>query len=691
MIQRGIFFKLVQYIIFMKKIILILFLFLSNLLFLNCKRDFTVYKAEKGVLDLRNWNPEIDSVISLDGVWEFYWNGLYNKADLEKLNPEYISLPSIWNDRIIDNNKISGTGYGTFRLKLLLPENKQIPTLGIRIKPLTNCKVFINEAEVNCIGVLGKDFETSIPDTRPSFATFKSETNTLDVIVQVSNFHHRKGGFLYSIYFGSEEGLLEFIQKIRNRDNFILGFLFFTILYHIGLYLIRRKEILSLYFSFIVLCIFLRTASTGEKLIVDFLPMPYSVYVAIEYLTFFLVLPIAIKFVDLMFSIQLPKNLYKLIFSVSFIFSFITLITEASFYSNLVNIYLPIFLLELFFSYAIVAFAYYKKKNNALLILLGFSIMLLCTINDILNTTEVIHTSYLAHYGLISVIFSQSLFLLLRFVNAFKENEILSADLQRINEDLENRIIVRTKEIMDEKISAVKANELKDKFISLLSHDLRSPIGNAKMLIQSSIESDNESEKELSRSYLDLAVNSINNALEMTKKILQFSQANSGNIELNIQICSPARIVDKIFNIMLSRIREKKIQLLNFIPEDEKIETDEALLQEVILNLVSNSIKFSRPGDFISTRSEIDGDKYLLFVKDTGIGIPEAVRINLFSHTVKTSSIGTAGEAGTGLGLPLCRDIAKMLNGEIHLNEKVNDGTEFIIYLPLSFKKENGK
>ena len=144
MIQRGIFFKLVQYIIIMKKIILILFLFLSNFFFLNCKRDFIVYKAEKGVLDLRNWSPEIDSVISLDGAWEFYWNGLYNKADLEKLNPEYISLPSIWNDRIIDNNKISGTGYATFRLKLLLPENKQIPTLGIRIKPLTNCKVFIN-------------------------------------------------------------------------------------------------------------------------------------------------------------------------------------------------------------------------------------------------------------------------------------------------------------------------------------------------------------------------------------------------------------------------------------------------------------------------------------------------------------------------------------------------------------------
>ncbi|MBP9164955.1 MAG: sensor histidine kinase [Leptospiraceae bacterium] len=666
----------------MKNIFLQLLLFLFSLFFIDCKKDFTVYKAQNGILDLRNWNQDQESVISLDGTWEFYWNGFYQQSDLEKLKPELINLPSIWNDKIIDEKKISGSGFATFRLKILLPE-KQIPTLAIRVKPLTSCRVFINETELNCIGSAGKDVESSIPDTRPSFAAFVPQKNTLDVIVQVSNFHHRKGGFLYSIYFGTESGLLKYIESIRSRDNFILGFLFFVILYHIGLYFIRRRESLSIYFTLLVLCIFLRTASTGEKLLVDFVNIGYPIYVAIEYLTFFLVLPLALQFINLMFSLRIPKWILTIIFGIGIFFSIVTVFTETIFYSNLINIYLPIFILELISAYLLVAFAVRKKKENASIILIGFTIMLICTINDILNTTEVIHTSYLAHYGLISVVSSQSLFLLLRFVKAFRENEALSADLKKINEELETRIIERTKEIMEEKIIAVKANELKDKFISLLSHDLRSPIGNAKMLIESSIEADNESEKDLSRSYLDLAVNSINNALEMTKKILQFSQTNSGNIELNIQACYPARVVDKIFNIMLSRIREKKIQLLNFVSEDEKIETDEALLQEIILNLVSNSIKFSRPGDFISVRTEIKGDKYLLFVKDTGIGIPNDVKINLFSHSIKTSSIGTGGEIGTGLGLPLCRDIAKMLKGEIHLNDNVTDGTEFIIQLPL--------
>ncbi len=673
-----------------KKIFSILIIFLA-LFFANCKKDFTVYKAEKGILDLRTWNPESEPVISLDGQWEFYWNGLYQETEIENLKTDYINLPSVWNDKVIDNKKLDGSGFATFKLKILLPEKKDFPTLAIRLKPLTSCKVFVNKIELSCIGVLGQDEKTSIPDTRPSFSSFTPQKNTLDVIVQVSNFHHRKGGFLYSIYFGSESGLLKFVEIIRSRDNFILGFLFFVILYHIGLFLIRKKETLSIYFTLLVICIFLRTATTGEKLLVDFFPIHYPVYVAIEYLTFFIVLPLAIQFINLMFSLVIPKWIIKSISIISIFFSLITLFTETRIYSNLINIYLPLFIIELIAAYALVSFAVHKKKENAKMILIGFTVMLISTVNDILNTTEVIHTSYIAHYGLVCVVFIQSLFLLMRFVKAFKDNEILSADLKKMNEELESRIILRTKEIMDEKIIAIKANELKDKFISLLSHDLRSPIGNAKMLIESSIESDNESEKELSRSYLGLAVNSINNALEMTQKILQFSQTNSGNIELNIQVCYPVRIVDKIFNIMLSRIREKKIQLLNFVPDDEKIETDEALLQEIILNLVSNSIKFSRPGDFISIRSEIKDSKYKIFVKDTGVGIPESVRANLFSHIIKTSSIGTAGEAGTGLGLPLCRDIAKMLKGEILLTENVTDGTEITVTLPLSFTKANIK
>lgn len=668
-----------------------IFLSFFLLIFISCKQDFTPHKAKSGVMDLRNWNPLIETVISLDGNWEFYWNELYTDSSQIKMEPAYADLPSSWNNKIIQNQKLTGTGFATYRLRVLLPENLSVPTLAIRVKPLTNCKIFINGKELNCIGILGQDFTSSVPDTRPSFASFSTDQRTLDILIQVSNFHHRKGGFLYSIYFGTEAGLYKYIQNIRSRDDFILGFLFFVILYHIGLFLIRRNETLSIQFTLLVILIFLRTATTGEKLLADYLPIHYPIYVAIEYITFFLVMPLALQFLNNMFSLRLPKWVIGIPYLVGFAFSLVTIFTDTIFYSNLVNFYLPVFIFELAISYLLVCIAYYQKKENAGMILVGITVMLFCAINDILNTTEILHTSYIAHYGLICIVFSQSLYLLMRFVKAFQRIEVLSADLKRSNEDLENRILERTKEIMEEKIMAVKANELKDKFISLLSHDLRSPIGNAKMLIESSIDSDNETEKGLSRSYLELAIKSIENSLEMTDKILQFSQTNSGNIELNIHSCNPSSIIDKVFNIMLSRVREKEIQLLSFVPEEETIQTDEALLQEVILNLVSNSIKFCNAGDMISVSSSQSEDKYILSVKDTGIGIPKEMQVNIFSHVIKTSSKGTAGEAGTGLGLPLCRDIVKMLHGEIWLNEQNEKGTEFIVTLPLNFNNSSGK
>ncbi|MBK9500826.1 MAG: hypothetical protein IPO06_15935 [Leptospiraceae bacterium] len=175
---------------------------------------------------------------------------------------------------------------------------------------------------------------------------------------------------------------------------------------------------------------FLANSEHWRKLLVDFVNIGYPIYVAIEYLTFFLVLPLALQFINLMFSLRIPKWILTIIFGIGIFFSIGTVFTETIFYSNLINIYLPIFILELISAYLLVAFAVRKKKENASIILIGFTIMLICTINDILNTTEVIHTSYLAHYGLISVVSSQSLFLLLRFGKAFRENEALSADLK---------------------------------------------------------------------------------------------------------------------------------------------------------------------------------------------------------------------------------------------------------------------
>ena len=93
-------------------------------MFVSCKRDFTTYKAEAGVLDLRNWNSDLEPVISLDGNWEFYWNELYSDSSQVTIKQDYINLPSSWNNRIINDQKLNGSGFATFKLKILLPEKK---------------------------------------------------------------------------------------------------------------------------------------------------------------------------------------------------------------------------------------------------------------------------------------------------------------------------------------------------------------------------------------------------------------------------------------------------------------------------------------------------------------------------------------------------------------------------------------
>ena len=131
----------------MKNKIILILICVPLLFFAGCKRDYTTYKAKDGILDLQNWNYEKEPVISLEGNWEFYWNGLYSPEDIASLKPSYIDLPSTWNGKVIDGQTLAGIGFATYRLKILLPQNKHYPIFAIRMKPLTNCKVFINDLE----------------------------------------------------------------------------------------------------------------------------------------------------------------------------------------------------------------------------------------------------------------------------------------------------------------------------------------------------------------------------------------------------------------------------------------------------------------------------------------------------------------------------------------------------------------
>lgn len=231
------------------------------------------------------------------------------------------------------------------------------------------------------------------------------------------------------------------------------------------------------------------------------------------------------------------------------------------------------------------------------------------------------------------------------------------------------------------KEKAEEATRLKDKFVSLVSHDLKTPlasmIGFLKLVRHDNATPLNEGAKLI----LDRGIESGKQMVGLIDDLLTISRFKTGQLKLNKQFFDASYLGVKMAADYSSLARQKGIELENAIPDNSRIYGDRTLLTEAVQNLVTNAIKFCKGGDRI-TIFLADGDPSTICVQDTGPGIQPYLLKNIFDYDKKTSTPGTAGEIGTGFGLPLVKDIVELHGGELRLDCTPGKGCFFGLKLP---------
>jgi PAS domain S-box-containing protein len=229
-------------------------------------------------------------------------------------------------------------------------------------------------------------------------------------------------------------------------------------------------------------------------------------------------------------------------------------------------------------------------------------------------------------------------------------------------------------------------NSSKDNFISVLSHDLRAPftsiLGFSEILLnESSI-----SEKERTE-YLSYINDSSQNQLQMINYLLDWSRLQTGRIKIEH---NRIHLQSSVFNCVshLTRIAVKKnVDIKVNIPDSMYVDADERLLNEVITNIISNAVKFSRENESVEVTANVFNEDLIEFiVKDEGVGIPDINKEKLFKIGKLFSTGGTKGEKGTGLGLTLAKQIIEKHNGDIWFFSEEGKGSEFHVTVPSSAK-----
>ena len=250
-----------------------------------------------------------------------------------------------------------------------------------------------------------------------------------------------------------------------------------------------------------------------------------------------------------------------------------------------------------------------------------------------------------------------------------------------VMDDITQRIEFHEKLIATQKELEL-LNKQKDKFFSIIAHDLRSPfsgmLGFAEILIEDySVLPDEEK-----KFYIDGVYSSLKDLLTLIDNLLTWSRLNLDRIEFNPVEISLSAITNSVFKSQSIAATNKGVALQSEFDKDVKAFADSDMIETVIRNLVSNAIKFTNPNGVITVKAAAYGDIVKVEIADNGVGMKPEIANNLFKIDMHVTTKGTKGENGTGLGLIICKEFVEKNGGTISVESEVGKGTTISFNLP---------
>ena len=256
-------------------------------------------------------------------------------------------------------------------------------------------------------------------------------------------------------------------------------------------------------------------------------------------------------------------------------------------------------------------------------------------------------------------------------------------NVMAIGQDITDRKLTEA-EILHKTKQLQSLNSEKDKFFSIIAHDLRSPFQGLLYLTELMAEG-KESFTVAELTEFSKSLNtSANNICKLLENLLEWAMIQNDSGSFDPKEVAFSAIVDQNIRLMEERAVQKGITIVNKVPDNQKIYADEKMIDAILRNLMSNAVKFTIRGGKVNIKSEIIGKRLLeISVTDTGIGMSEGLIEKLFKIDGQIGSKGTDGEPGTGLGLILCKEFVEKHSGKIWVESEEGRGSKFMFTIPL--------
>jgi two-component system sensor histidine kinase ChiS len=629
-------------------------------------------EAQNGVIDLSEYDFKKHGPVKLSGEWAFYWNRfitpeIINSEEITSTR-KLIRFPSIWNSHKHEGKEVGSNGYATYHLRVKV--NKTDEQLALKILTFSTAhQLFANGKEISRAGTPGTTRETSEPMYNPEVVEVEPENGILDIVIYISNFHYKKGGPWRTILIGIEDDL----RQMRNNSIYFSIFLFgcFIImgLYHLTLFLLRRGDHAPLYFGLMCLAFSGRVIATNEYFIITMIPsIPFEAIIKTEYLSMYIGVPLFAMFWRSLYKDYYFKHIFTIVLVISAIASLTVLVTGADIYTYTIVPFQIMTALLIIYCFIVLTILSFQKKEGAFFFVLGFLFVGLTAINDMLNSNYIIRTYDLLPFGFLFFVFSMAFLMSKRFAGAFSRAENLSIEIGQKNVELK------------------KMDKLKDEFLANTSHELKTPLNGIIGLAESLLDGVEGPMNEMQAENLRMIASSGKRLAHLVNDILDLSKLKNSEIFLKQSPIDVWQLTEIVFTMSKPLLNSEEVMLVNNIPESiPLVQGDEDRIQQVLHNLIGNSIKFTRQGTItVSAKIEQNGGSRFIAVSvsDTGIGIPGDKMDDIFKSFEQADGSIEREYGGTGLGLAITKSLIELHGGTIEVTSEVDKGTTFTFTLP---------
>ena len=598
---------------------------------------------------------------TLSGQWEFYWDQLLSPDDLKRGLPsgDLLDVPSSWSH----NGKYSNLGKGTYRVKIRLPAGN-VTDLSFYFTPVRcAAKVWVNGVLKDSIGMVGnrENYQSRISGLLLSVPQQKE----VELVVQVANYDYLSGGLVSEVWLGRTSEIQHDINIKSGLDTIFAGSLLAMFVYLSIMFLLYRRGYSFLFLALICLCVALRTVviDSGSVLLPQMFPSSgWVIWKKIEFFSVYGIVALFPLYVSSVFRTVSRKKIDWIFIILASALCAVVIVTPHYIYGRLLDVAHIGLLTGFAYAVWVISRGLKQKLQDARILLTGVLAAFPFIFLEILKNTSFLNVqlpfTYLVEFGVLTFLLFQVYVLGNHYAKAYQS--------------LEKLVDERTLELS-------QANKIKDKLLSIISHDIKGPFNSLRGIISLF------NQGFIKGAELGPIMNKIESQMGITnlliENVLLWVRSQMAGVTISVEPVLLGNLVNEHVSLYETTAAEKKIQVVNEIHNELSVNADKHVLSLALRNLISNAIKYSfENGKIRISAHKIDGH-VSLSISDNGMGMSESKLNRLLQQEALTSELGTQNEMGTGLGLMVSREYLLKMGSDLTVESVLGKGSTFRIRL----------